>query len=76
MAGSPAFVSGTQLKPVIDWEMGENDEEAEVRPDQRQLAINGRHPLFRAADRLTGTRQRRVKRSRICARLPRSACTS
>lgn len=54
LAGSPAFVSGTQIKPVIDWEMGENDEEAEVRTDQRQLAINGRHPLFRAADRLDG----------------------
>lgn len=54
LAGIPAFVSGTQLKPVIDWEMGENDEEAEVRTDQRQLAINGRHPLFRVADRLDG----------------------
>ncbi len=54
LAGDPAFVSGTQLKPVIDWEMGENDEEAEVRSEQRQLSINGRHPVFRAADRLDG----------------------
>jgi hypothetical protein len=54
LAGNPAFVSGVQLKPVIDWEMGENDEEAEVRASQRQLAINGRHPLFKAADRLDG----------------------
>lgn len=54
LAGNPAFVSGTQLRPVIDWEMGENDEEAEVRTTERQLAINGRHPLFKAADLLDG----------------------
>lgn len=53
-AGVPAYVSGVQLRPVIDWEMGENDEEAEVRPHRRELAINGRHPAFRAADLLDG----------------------
>ena len=52
LSGTPAYVSGVQLRPTIDWEMGENDEEAEVRP--RQLAINGRHPAFRAADLLDG----------------------
>jgi hypothetical protein len=34
--------------------MGEHDEEGEVRPDRRELAINGRHTAFRAADRLDG----------------------
>lgn len=54
MTGMPAYVSGIQLKPLIDWEMGENDEEAEVRTDRRELAINGRHRAFRTADRLDG----------------------
>ncbi len=54
LTGIPAYVSGIQLKPLVDWEMGENDEEAEVRPDRRELAINGRHAAFRAADRLDG----------------------
>jgi len=54
MAGIPAYPGGIQLRPIIDWEMGENDEEGEVRPDKRELAINGRHAAFRAADRLDG----------------------
>jgi hypothetical protein len=54
LGGAPAYVSGIQLTPVMDWEMGERDEEAEVRPDRRQLAINGRHQAFRAADLLDG----------------------
>ena len=54
MAGIPAYISGIQLKPLIDWDMGENDEEAEVRPENRELAINGRHRAFRAADLLDG----------------------
>jgi hypothetical protein len=54
MAGVPAYISGIQVKPVIDWEMGENDDEAEVRPERRELAINGRHPAFLAADLLDG----------------------
>ncbi len=54
MAGTPAYVGGIQLRPTIDWEMGENDDEAEVRPDRRELAINGRHPAFRTADLLDG----------------------
>jgi anti-sigma regulatory factor (Ser/Thr protein kinase) len=56
LAGMPAVVSGVVIKPIIDWEMGEQDEEAEVRPERRELAINGRHPAFRAADRLDGNR--------------------
>jgi hypothetical protein len=55
MAGAPAYVSGIQLRPVIDWDMGERDYEAEVRPERRELAINGRHPAFRTADALDGT---------------------
>ncbi len=54
MTGTPAYVSGIQLRPIIDWEMGENDDEAEVREDRRQLAVNGRHQAFRAADALDG----------------------
>ncbi len=54
MSGMPAWVSGIQLRPIIDWDMGENDDEAEVRPDRRELAINGRHPAFRACDALDG----------------------
>jgi hypothetical protein len=54
MAGTPAYVSDIQLKPIIDWEMGENDDEGEVREEQRLLAINGRHRAFRAADALDG----------------------
>lgn len=54
MAGLPAYVSGTQLRPLVDWDMGENDEEAEVRPERRELAVNGRHRAFRAADKLDG----------------------
>jgi len=54
MAGVPAYVGGIQLRPIIDWEMGEKDVEAEVRPEKRELAINGRHPAFKAADRLDG----------------------
>ncbi len=50
----PAYVSGIQLTPEMDWEMGERDEEAEVRPDRRVLAINARHPAFRNADMLDG----------------------
>ncbi len=56
LAGIPAVVSGVVIKPIIDWEMGEEDEEAEVRPDRRELAINGRHAAFRAADRLDGNK--------------------
>jgi len=55
MAGLPAYVSGTQLKPIIDWEMGKKDDEAEVRAESRELAINGRHPAFHAADLLDGS---------------------
>ena len=55
IAGAAAYVSGIQLKPLFDWEMGENDVEAEVRPERRELAINGRHPAFRAADALDGS---------------------
>ena len=54
LGGAPAYVSGIQLTPSMDWEMGERDDEAEVRADRRQLAINGRHPAFRAADLLDG----------------------
>lgn len=54
LKGVPAYVSGIQLTPKIDWEMGERDDEAEVRPEDRELAINGRHPAFRAADLLDG----------------------
>ncbi len=54
MSGLPAYVSGVQLKPEMDWNMGERDDEAEVRPDRRILAINGRHPAFRCADQLDG----------------------
>lgn len=54
IAGIPAYVGGIQLRPLIDWEMGEHDVEAEVRHERRELAINGRHPSFRAADRLDG----------------------
>ena len=54
LSGAAAYVSDTQLRPVIDWEMGENDEEAEVRPSRRQLAVNGRHRAFRAAETLDG----------------------
>lgn len=54
MGGLPAYPGGIQLTPTFDWEMGENDDEAEVRPDRRELAINGRHPAFRAADQLDG----------------------
>jgi len=54
LAGMPAYVTGKQLRPIIDWEMGENDEESEVRADRRELAINGRHASFRAADALDG----------------------
>jgi anti-sigma regulatory factor (Ser/Thr protein kinase) len=54
IAAAPAYVSGIQLKPEIDWGMGEKDEEAEVRPDRRELAVNGRHPAFRTADSLDG----------------------
>lgn len=55
MGGAPAYVSGIQLKPIIDWDMREKDDEAEVRADRRELAINGRHPAFRAADLLDGS---------------------
>ncbi len=58
IAGEPAYVSGIQLTPSMDWEMGENDEEAEVRAERRQLAINGSHPAFRTADRLDGKETR------------------
>jgi Histidine kinase-, DNA gyrase B-, and HSP90-like ATPase len=54
MSGAPAYVEGIQLRPQIDWNMGENDEEAEVRAVSRELAINGRHRAFRAADLLDG----------------------
>jgi len=54
MGGAPAYVSGIQLRPLIDWDMRERDDEAEVRADRRELAINGRHPAFRAADLLDG----------------------
>jgi len=54
MGGVPAYVSGIQLRPLIDWDMRERDDEAEVRADRRELAINGRHPAFRAADLLDG----------------------
>jgi hypothetical protein len=54
LAGATAYISDIQIKPIIDWEMGENDEEAEVRPEQRQLAINGKHRNFRAAEMLDG----------------------
>jgi hypothetical protein len=54
LEGIPAYVSGIQLKPIIDWEMGENDEEAEIRHEKRELAINGRHPSFRIAEVLDG----------------------
>jgi len=56
LSGAAAYVSGIQLKPAIDWEMGENDDEAEVRPERRELAINGRHLAFRAADILDGAK--------------------
>ena len=56
LAGATSLVSGALIKPVIDWEMGEEDEEAEVRIDRRELAINGRHAAFRAADRLDHAR--------------------
>lgn len=55
LPGLPAYVSGIQLRPLIDWEMGAKDDEAEVRPDRRELAINGRHRSFRVADSLDGT---------------------
>jgi len=55
ISGTAAYPSGIQLRPQIDWEMGENDEEAEVRPERRELAINGRHKAFRAANMLDGT---------------------
>lgn len=54
MAGIPAYVGGIQLKPTMDWGMGENDVEAVVVPERRELAINGRHLAFRAADQLDG----------------------
>ncbi len=54
MAGVPAYVSGIQLRPIIDWEMGEKDEEAEVREETRQLAVNGGHQSFLTADALDG----------------------
>jgi hypothetical protein len=54
MTGTPAYVSGIQLRPTIDWEMGENDDEAEVREEHRQLAVNGRHRAFKTADALDG----------------------
>ncbi len=54
MTGTPAYVSGIQLRPTIDWDMGENDDEAEVREERRELAINGRHRAFIAADALDG----------------------
>ncbi len=55
ISGAAAYPSGIQLRPQIDWEMGENDEEAEVRAERRELAINGRHKSFRAANMLDGT---------------------
>jgi hypothetical protein len=55
ISGTPAYPGGIQLKPQIDWAMGENDEEAEVRPERRELAINGRHNAFCAANMLDGT---------------------
>jgi len=54
MGGAPAYVSGMQVTPLIDWDMRERDEEAEVQADRRELAINGRHPAFRVADMLDG----------------------
>ncbi len=56
LGGAAAYVSGMQLTPIMDWEMGERDDEAEVRADRRQLAINGRHPAFRVADLLDGNK--------------------
>jgi len=55
ISGTAAYPSGIQLRPQIDWEMGENDEEAEVRAERRELAINGRHKAFCAANLLDGT---------------------
>ena len=55
VSGIAAYPSGIQIRPQIDWEMGENDEEAEVRAERRELAINGRHKSFRAANMLDGT---------------------
>lgn len=55
ISGTPAYPGGIQLKPEMDWGMGENDEEAEVRPERRELAINGRHKSFRVANMLDGT---------------------
>ena len=55
ISGTSAYPGGIQLKPQIDWAMGENDEEAEVRPERRELAINGRHKAFCAANMLDGT---------------------
>ncbi len=55
VSGAAAYPSGIQLRPLIDWELGENDEEAEVRAERRELAINGRHKAFRAANMLDGT---------------------
>ena len=54
LSAAAAYVSGIQITPMIDWEMGEHDDEAEVRPERRELAINGRHPSFQAAEMLDG----------------------
>ena len=54
LAGIPAYISDIRIKPIIDREMGENDDEAEIRPDQRELAINSRHKAFRSAEMLDG----------------------
>ena len=58
MSGAPAYVSGIQLRPVIDWEMGEKDDEAEVRPERREP----RHQW--PASGLSG--RRRTGRNRDC----------
>lgn len=52
ISGVSAVVSGKKLTPLIDWDMGSNDEEAEVRPIERTLAINGRHRAFVISDRM------------------------
>ena len=69
--GKPAFVSGTQLRPEIDWSMGPRDEEAEVRHEDRLLAINGNHSSFVAADNLDGKRV--AKNSEVSELLRESA---
>jgi hypothetical protein len=52
ISGAYALIGDRQIRPRVDYDMGENDDE--YRVSEREIVINGNHPAYQVAEGLDG----------------------